>query len=122
MVTYGQFSSMNYSEAARVTELDMSAVDFRLLSASFCNICVKGKKSLKRVLLSDTILDPRCICWRLNANGEIISQPGWGNSPSQAEENSIPVWQPFARASDRERCAYLGLKQNTQLVIVPHKA
>lgn len=111
---------MSYKDAAHVAELDMSAVDFRAYRASFCNICSKGR-NLKQVLLSDTIMDPQCVCWRLDAHGEIITQPGWGNSPSQAEENSIPVWQPFSRASDRERCAYLGLKPKTKLVIVPHK-
>jgi len=120
MVTYEQFYEMSYDEAAHVSELDMSAVDFRSYRASFCNICIEGR-NLKKVLLSDTIMDPQCVCWRLDENGEIVSQPGWGNTPSHAAENSIPVWQSFSRASDRERCAYLGLKPDTKLVIVPHK-
>lgn len=121
MVTYEQFCHMTYADAAHVHELDMSAVDFRSYSrTSFCNICSQGR-NLKRVLLSDTIMDPQCVCWQLDEHGKIISGPGWGNTPSHAHEDSIPLWQPFSRASDRERCAYLGLNKKTKLEIVPHK-
>lgn len=124
---YAEFMAMSDAEKAAVTVLDLSSCDFRTMN--FLNLC-QGAENLRWVMLSDTILDPRCEVYALDGCGHyrhpetfvddygVICWYGKGNTPSQAYESRRPHMTPFVNATDRERCYALGLKEDVRLEMI----
>lgn len=124
MTTYDDFQNMSYIERDAVTHLDMSGCDFRHI---YVYKTLRFAEHLQEVLLSDTVLDPAFQVNCMDGGGTFVDDDGvlcrWGegNTPSQAYENRVPVRTPFAKASDRERRAYLGLDDSVIVRFVRHK-
>ena len=105
-VTYEAYRDMDCAERNAVTCLDMSGCDFRHI---YVYKTLRFAENLQEVILSDTVLDPGGGGGTFVDDDGVICWWGEGNTPSHAYENRVPVRTPFAKASDRERRAYLGL-------------
>ena len=133
-----------FAGCASLAQMDLSS--FTLIPEVDLEDMFKGCEALREVHVSDTIL--RTTCHVKNVKKEYPFRdysgpleydeggnpyiPGEGNSPSQAYYNRIMLDRdycrevityahiPFARATDEQRRAYLGLHRDVKLTIVPH--
>lgn len=130
MTTYDDFQNMSYMERDAVKRLDMSRCDCRRM---YLKGILRSAGSLQEVQLSDTVLDPSikvdCMdgCGDNPSGGTFVDDYGvicwWGegNTRSHAYENRVALQTPFAKATDRERRAHLGLHEDVKIRIVRHK-
>ena len=117
MVKSAEYEAMSWEEKGAVTALDFSDCDFR--QRNIAGLCWLSK-NLKKLILSDTILDPSCLVYELDDDGNSRYVLGDGNTPSHAYENRYPIMISFANASDRERRSYLKVNDAAKITIVPH--